>query len=110
VEAAINAAARIYRPTCLASTYRKVNPADAPIMILGLTSDKYDKPPSTTSFICNRAKAIAAARRWQVSVGAALAFGARGSEPHAAQQLWLTLSNVQSVLSQQNVHQATGQL
>ena len=42
VEAAINAA-RTYLPANLPAnpTYRKVNPADAPIMILGLTSDKY---------------------------------------------------------------------
>src|ERR1700744_3811513 len=42
VEPAINAA-RTYLPTNLPSnpTYRKVNPADAPIMILGLTSDKF---------------------------------------------------------------------
>src|SRR5471032_2047725 len=45
VEAAINAA-RTYLPANLPGnpTYRKVNPADAPIMILGLTSDKYDTP------------------------------------------------------------------
>src|SRR5471030_6904 len=45
VEAAINAA-RTYLPANLPSnpTYRKVNPADSPIMIIGLTSDKYDKP------------------------------------------------------------------
>src|SRR5262249_54383011 len=45
VQAAINAA-RTYLPTNLPSnpTYRKVNPADAPIMILGLTSEKYDRP------------------------------------------------------------------
>ena len=45
VEAAINAA-RTYLPANLPAnpTYRKVNPADAPILILGLTSDKYDKP------------------------------------------------------------------
>ena len=43
VQAAINAA-RTYLPANLPSnpSYRKVNPADAPIMILGLTSDKYD--------------------------------------------------------------------
>src|SRR6202041_863368 len=42
VEAAINAA-RTYLPANLPSnpTYRKVNPADSPIMIIGLTSDKY---------------------------------------------------------------------
>ena len=43
VQAAINAA-RTYLPANLPSnpSYRKVNPADSPIMILGLTSDKYD--------------------------------------------------------------------
>ena len=41
VEAAINAA-RTYLPANLPAnpTYRKVNPADAPIIIIGLTSDK----------------------------------------------------------------------
>src|ERR1700748_2356819 len=41
VQAAINAA-RTYLPANLPSnpSYRKVNPADAPIMILGVTSDK----------------------------------------------------------------------
>ena len=44
VQAAINAA-RSYLPTNLPSnpTYRKVNPADAPILILALTSDIYDR-------------------------------------------------------------------
>src|SRR6202046_3093218 len=44
VEAAINAA-RTYLPANLPSnpTYRKVNPADAPIMIIGLTSKNLDK-------------------------------------------------------------------
>src|SRR5579863_4278095 len=42
VEAGINAA-RAYLPANLPSnpSYRKVNPADSPVMILGLTSDKY---------------------------------------------------------------------
>src|ERR1700722_10679362 len=42
VQAAINAA-RTYLPANLPGnpTYRKVNPADAPIMILSLTSDKF---------------------------------------------------------------------
>src|SRR5271169_474187 len=42
VQAAINAA-RTYLPANLPGnpTYRKVNPADSPIMILGLTSDRY---------------------------------------------------------------------
>src|SRR5579863_4774088 len=42
VEAAINAA-RSYLPANLPAnpTYRKVNPADSPIIILGLTSEKF---------------------------------------------------------------------
>ena len=45
VQAAINAAAG-YLPANLPSkpTYRKINPADAPIMILTLTSDVYGRP------------------------------------------------------------------
>ena len=44
VQAAINAA-RTYLPANLPSnpSYRKVNPADSPIMIVALTSDVYDK-------------------------------------------------------------------
>jgi len=44
VQAAINAA-RGYLPTNLPNnpTYRKVNPADAPILILALTSNTYDR-------------------------------------------------------------------
>ena len=44
VQAAINAA-RAYLPSNLPSnpTYRKVNPADAPILILALTSPVYDR-------------------------------------------------------------------
>ena len=45
VEAGINAA-RTYLPANLPAnpTYRKVNPADSPIMVLGLQSDVYDVP------------------------------------------------------------------
>jgi multidrug efflux pump len=45
VEAGINAA-RSYLPANLPAnpTYRKVNPADSPIMIIGLQSDVYDVP------------------------------------------------------------------
>ena len=49
VEAAINAA-RTYLPANLPAnpTYRKVNPADSPIMIIGLTSTSTTKRRSTT--------------------------------------------------------------
>jgi multidrug efflux pump subunit AcrB len=50
VQAAINAA-RASLPTSLPSnpSYRKVNPADAPIMILAITSDTVPIPRCTTS-------------------------------------------------------------
>src|ERR1700749_4551491 len=45
VEAGINAA-RTYLPANLPAnpSYRKVNPADSPILVLGLQSDVYDIP------------------------------------------------------------------
>ena len=45
VEAGINAA-RTYLPANLPAnpTYRKVNPADSPILVLGMQSDMYDVP------------------------------------------------------------------
>ena len=65
VQAAINAA-RADLPTSLRSnpTYRKVNPADAPILILALTSRHADAGPALR---CRRdraaAEAVAAPRR-----------------------------------------------
>jgi len=43
VEAAISGPALICRQICRQSHLPKVNPADAPIMIIGLTSSKFDK-------------------------------------------------------------------
>src|ERR1700723_1789389 len=79
VEAAINAA-RSYLPTNLPAnpTYRKVNPADAPIMILGLTSDKYG--PETlydqaSTVVEQKLSKIQGVGRVTVGGGAALAVG-----------------------------------
>ncbi len=113
VEAAINAA-RTYLPANLPGnpTYRKVNPADAPIMILGLTSDKYDKPTlydEASSVIAQKLSQLQGVG--QVSVGGGAGPSVRVEvNPTQLNSYGLTLSNVQSVLSQQNVHQATGQL
>ena len=89
VEAAINAA-RTYLPANLPAnpTYRKVNPADAPIIILGLTSDKYDKPTlydEASSVIAQKLSQIAGCRTG-VGRRRRRPFRARGSESHAAQQ------------------------
>ncbi len=113
VEAAINAA-RTYLPQDLPAnpTYRKVNPADAPIVILGLTSDKYDRPT-----LYDEASSIMAQRLSQIEgVGEVVVGGGAGPSvrvevnPTLLESYGLTLASIQSVLSQQNAHEATGQI
>ena len=88
VEAAINAA-RSYLPVNLPSnpTYRKVNPADAPIMILAPHLQRLrPRPHVRRSFHHHAAKAFADSgrrpghRRRQLA-----ARRARGAQPHAAE-------------------------
>ena len=113
VEAAINAA-RTYLPANLPAnpTYRKVNPADAPIMILGLTSDKYDKPTlydEASSVIAQKLSQIQGVG--QVGVGGGAGPSVRVEvNPTLLNSHGLTIQNIQSVLSQQNAHEAVGQL
>ena len=113
VEAAINAA-RTYLPANLPGnpTYRKVNPADAPIMILGLTSDKYDKPTLydyASSVIAQKLSQLQGVG--QVGVGGGAGPSVRvEADPTKLNSYGLTMSSVQSILSQQNVHEATGQI
>ena len=113
VEAAINAA-RTYLPANMPAnpTYRKVNPADAPILILGLTSDKYDKPTlydEASSVIAQRLSQIAGVG--QVTVGGGSGPSVRVEvNPTLLNSHGLTIQNVQSVLSQQNAHEPAGQL
>jgi len=113
VEAAINAA-RTYLPANLPGnpTYRKVNPADSPIMILGLTSDKYDKPTLydyASSVVAQKLSQLQGVG--QVSVGGGAGPSVRVEvDPTKLNSYGLTLSSVQSILSQQNVHEATGQI
>jgi multidrug efflux pump len=113
VEAAINAA-RTYLPANLPAnpTYRKVNPADAPIMILGLTSDKYDKPTLydyASSVIAQKLSQLQGVG--QVGVGGGAGPSVRVEvDPTKLNSYGLTMSSIQSILSQQNVHEATGQI
>jgi len=113
VQAAINAA-RTYLPANLPSnpSYRKVNPADAPIMILGLTSDKYD-----VTKIYDQASTILAQKLSQIQ-GVGQVFAGGGAtpsvrvevDPKKLESFGLTLGNVQSTLSLQNSHEPRGQL
>jgi len=113
VEAAINAA-RTYLPANLPGnpTYRKVNPADAPIMILGLTSDIYDR-----SDLYDQASTVMQQKLSQIQgVGQVVVGGGAlpsvrvEVNPTRLNSTGLTLDNVQAVLSTQNSQLARGQL
>ncbi|HEX4320483.1 MAG TPA: efflux RND transporter permease subunit [Acidobacteriaceae bacterium] len=113
VEAAINAA-RTYLPANLPSnpTYRKVNPADSPIMILGLTSDKYgpDKMYDEASTVIEQ-KLSQIQGVGQVNVGGGALPSVRVEvNPTKLAGYGLAMSNVQSVLSLQNSDLAKGQI
>jgi multidrug efflux pump len=113
VEAAISAA-RAYLPANLPGnpTYRKVNPADSPIMILALTSDKYgpDKVyDEASTVIVQKLSQIQGVG--QVSAGGGTLPSVRVEvNPNKLASYGLALSNVQSVLSLQNSNLAKGQI
>jgi len=113
VEAAISAA-RSYLPANLPAnpTYRKVNPADAPIMIIGLTSSKFD-----TGKLYDVASTVMSQKLSQiqgvgnVSVGGSSLPSVRVDvNPAQLNSYGLSLSNIQAVLSTQNSDLAKGQL
>jgi multidrug efflux pump len=113
VQAAINAA-RTYLPANLPSnpSYRKVNPADSPIMLIALTSSKY---PITKVY--DLASTILEQKLSQIQgVGqVGVQGGATPSvrvevNPTKLESFGLTLGKVQSVLSLQNSHEPRGQL
>jgi multidrug efflux pump len=113
VEAAINAA-RTYLPANLPAnpTYRKVNPADAPIMILGLTSDKYgpDKLYDEASTVIQQ-KLSQIQGVGQVNPGGGALPSVRVEvNPTKLASFGMTMANVQSVLSLQNSNLAKGQI
>jgi len=113
VQAAINAA-RTYLPANLPSnpSYRKVNPADSPIMIISLTSDKYPvtKLYDLASTILQQ-KLSQIQGVGQVNVGGGAQPSVRVEvNPTKLESFGLTLGNVQSVLSLQNSHEPRGQL
>ncbi len=113
VEAAINAA-RTYLPTNLPSnpSYRKVNPSDAPIMVISLTSKKYDVTKLydlASTILEQRLSQIQGVG--QVSVGGGATPAVRvEADPRKLESYGLTLKSIQSVLSLQNSHEPRGQL
>ncbi|MGC2509656.1 MAG: efflux RND transporter permease subunit, partial [Acidobacteriaceae bacterium] len=113
VEAAINAA-RTYLPANLPSnpTYRLINPADFSIMIMALTSTKYDKEA-----LYDAASTIIAQKLSQIQgVGEVFVSGASypavrvDVSPTQLHSYGLTMANVQSRLGLQDSQLARGQI
>ncbi len=113
VEAAINAA-RTYLPANLPGnpTYRKVNPADSPIMVLALTSDTYgpDKLYDEASTVIVQKLSQINGVGQVTAGGGALPSVRVDVNPTKLAGYGLALSNIQSVLSLQNSDLAKGQI
>jgi len=113
VQAAINAA-RSYLPTNLPAnpTYRKVNPADAPIMIIALTSNIYDRGKmydAASTIMAQRLSQVQGVG--QVSVGGSSLPGVRVDvNPTQLNSYGLGLQDVASLLSRQNANAPKGQI
>jgi hydrophobe/amphiphile efflux-1 (HAE1) family protein len=113
VEAAINAA-RGYLPTNLPSnpTYRKVNPADSPILILALTSKVYDRGrlyDLASTILSQRLSQIQGVG--QVVVGGSSLPAVRVElNPTQLNAYGIGLEDVRTLLAAQNVLSPKGQL
>ncbi len=113
VQAAINAA-RGQLPANLPSnpTYRKANPADAPIMILALTSDTETVPQlydAADSILSQKLAQVAGVG--QVFVGGSAQPGVRAElNPMLLNKLGVGLDTVRNALNLANANQAKGQV
>ncbi len=113
VEAAINAS-RSYLPANLPGnpSYKKVNPADSPVMILGLTSDKYAPAQmydAASTVIEQKLSQISGVGQINLGGGALPAVRV-DANPAQLANYGLSLANLQTVLSAQNAHLPKGQL
>jgi multidrug efflux pump len=113
VQAAINAA-HSQLPANLPSnpTYRKANPADAPIMILALTSDTETVPQmydAADSILSQKLAQVSGVG--QVFVGGAAQPGVRAeTNPMLLNKLGVGLDTVRNALNLANANQAKGQV
>ncbi len=113
VEAAINAARADLPPNMPSNpTYRKVNPADSPIMIIALTSSVYDRGhmyDAASTIMQQRLSQIQGVG--QVNVGGSALPGVRVDvNPTLLNSFGLTLEDVRTMLSQQNANLPKGQI
>ena len=113
VQAAINAA-RSYLPSNLPAnpTYRKVNPADAPILILALTSNVYDRGKlydAASTIMQQRLSQVQGVG--QVNVGGSSLPAVRVDiNPTQLNSFGLGLQDVSAMLSRQNSNAPKGQI
>jgi multidrug efflux pump len=113
VQAAINAA-RAYLPSNLPAnpTWRKVNPADSPIMMVALTSDIYDRGAmydAASTILMQRLSQVPGVG--QVVVGGGALPGVRVEvNPTQLNGYGLGLQNIATLLSNQNANLAKGQI
>lgn len=113
VQAAINAA-RANLPANLPSnpTYRKVNPADAPILILALTSDIYNRGQlydAASTIMQQRLLQIQGVG--QVNIGGGALPAVRVDvNPRLLNSFGLSLVDISTMLGRQNANLAKGQL
>jgi len=113
VQAAINAA-RVDLPASLRSnpTYKKVNPADAPILILALTSDvltRGDMYDQATTVLAQRLSQVDGVGEVQVS-GSALPAVRAELNPTALFKYGIGLEDVRAALSSANAHSPKGSI
>jgi multidrug efflux pump len=113
VQAAINAA-RANLPANLPSnpTYRKVNPADAPIMILALTSDIYNRGQlydAASTIMQQRLLQIQGVGQVNIGGGALPAVRVEVN-PRLLNSVGLSLVDISTMLGRQNANLAKGQL
>jgi multidrug efflux pump len=113
VQAAINAAAG-YLPSNLPNlpTYRKINPADAPISILALTSTVYDRGKMydiASSILEQKMSQISGVGQVVVGGGALPAVRAEVN-PTKLNSLGLSLETVRTALANANVNEPKGQV
>jgi multidrug efflux pump len=113
VQAAINAA-RANLPSTLPNnpSYRKVNPADAPILILALTSDVYGRGElydAASTIIQQRLLQLEGVGQVNIGGGALPAVRVE-INPTQLNNTGLSLEDVRTTLSQQNANVPKGQL
>jgi multidrug efflux pump len=113
VQAAINAA-RADLPASLRSnpTYRKVNPADAPILVLALTSEilrRGDMYDAATTVLAQKLSQVAGVGEVSVS-GSALPAVRAELNPKALFKYGIGLEDVRAALSAANAHSPKGSI